>query len=139
MLAAGTAAAVALLLKPEFGVACYCTLAVLIAVRAFSLRSARRIAWDVAAVLPGVVLCGLVIRWMVSIAGAAFITQENIMSWPTNYFMRAYGKEWLEMTGFTITVAAFHDAMWRAVPVAFVMLVLACLLWWRRSMRAACC
>jgi hypothetical protein len=133
MVAAGTAAALALLLKPEFGVACYCTLAVLIAVRALSERSGRRFAVDVAAALPGVVLCGLVIRWMVSIAGAQFITQENIMSWPTNYFMRAYGKVWLAMTGFTITGAAFHDAMWRAVPVAAVMLVLACLLWWRRS------
>jgi hypothetical protein len=130
---AGTAAALALLLKLEFGIACYGALAFLVAGRAFLWRSWRFLARDFAAILPGVVLCGLVIRWMVSIAGVEFITQENIMSWPTNYFMKAYGKAWLAETGFTITRAAFHDALQRVVPVAAVTLVLSCLLWWRRS------
>ena len=130
---AGTAAAVALLLKPEFGLASYGCLAVLIVVRSFLQKSWAYFLRSVLATLPGMMIVGLVIRWMVSIAGADFITQENIQSWPTSYFLRAYGKAWLAQTGFTITGAAFYDAIWRAVPVAAVMVVLACLLWWRGS------
>jgi Dolichyl-phosphate-mannose-protein mannosyltransferase len=99
---AGCSAAVALLLKPEFGFACYATLGILIVARA-----ARR-GWisfgrDCAAILPGVTACLWVTGWMLSIHGVSFITQENIMSWPTSYFMRRYGKEWLAVTGCTIT------------------------------------
>lgn len=131
--AAGTAAAIALLLKPEFGIACYGALGLLIAARAFQRRSWSLLARDLAATLPGVVMCALVIRWMVSIAGVEFITQENILSWPTSFFMKTYGKMWLARTGFTISGVAFHLAMWRTVTVAAVMLVLYCLLKWRRS------
>jgi hypothetical protein len=133
MLAAGMAAAVALLIKLEFGIACYGTLALLIAVRSFLQRSWRPLAKDIAAILPGIAICGLVIRWMVSIAGAEFITQENFMSWPTSYFMKAYGKVWLELTGFTVTSSAFHEAMFRAIPLAVALLVSCCVLWWKRS------
>jgi hypothetical protein len=133
MFGAGTAAAAALVLKPEFGIACYGTLALLIAGRGYMQKSWKCFAGDVAAILPGVLICALVIRWMVSIAGVEFITQENILSWPSNYFMKVYGKTWLDRTGFTITGAAFHDAMRRSIPVAAVMLVLYCLLRWRQS------
>ena len=133
MLAAGMAAAVALLIKLEFGIACYGTLALLIAVRSFLQRSWRPLAKDIVAILPGIAICGLVIRWMVSIAGAEFITQENFMSWPTSYFMKAYGKVWLELTGFTVTSSAFHEAMFRAIPLAVALLVSCCVLWWKRS------
>jgi hypothetical protein len=132
---AGTAAAAALLLKPEFGIACYGTLGLLIAVRGFLQRSWRLLTRDVVAILPGLVICGLVIRWMVSIAGVEFITQENILSWPTSYFMKTYGKMWLAQNGFTITGSAFHGAMFRAIPVTAVVLVSYCVLWWKRSDR----
>jgi hypothetical protein len=132
MFAAGTAAAVALLTKLEFGIACYGTLALLVAVRSFLRRSWRLLARDILAILPGITICGLVVRWMVSIAGVEFITQENFMSWPTSYFMKTYGKMWLELTGFTITGSAFHEAMFRAIPLAVALLVSYCVLWWKR-------
>ena len=130
---AGITAATALLTKLEFGIACYGTLALLIAVRSYLQRSWRLLAIDIAAILPGIAICGLVIRWMVSIAGAEFITQENFMSWPTSYFMKVYGKKWLELTGFTISSLAFHEAMFRAIPLVAGLLVSICVLWWRRS------
>ena len=130
--AAGTAAALALLLKPEFGIACYGTLALLITVRGSLRRNWKSIAGDVVAILPGMVLCGFVIRWMISIAGADFITQENIISWPTSYFMRTYGKVWLERNGFTVTGPAFTEAVYRAVPVLLVALASFIFLRWRK-------
>jgi hypothetical protein len=119
---AGTTAAVALLLKPEFGIACYATLGLLIAIRAFFQSSWKLFARDVAANVPGLVLCALVIRWMVSIAGVEFITQENILSWPSSYFMKTYGKAWLEATGFTVSGSAFVGAFYHALPMAAVLL-----------------
>ncbi len=130
--AAGIAAAIALLVKPEFGIACYGTLALLIAVRVSSQPSWNIVARNVAAISPGLLLCALVIRWMVTIAGIEFITQENIMSWPTAYFMRTYGKLWLEGTGFTVSGSAFWQAFHRALPVAAAILTLFVLLRWRR-------
>jgi hypothetical protein len=74
---------------------------------------------------------------MVSIAGIEFITQENFMSWPTSYFMKVYGKAWLDLTGFTVTRSAFHEAMFRAIPLAIALFVSYGVLWWNRSdMRA---
>jgi len=124
---AGCAAAVALLLKPEFGFACYATLGVLLVART------ARADWksflrDCAVLLPGVAACLWVIGWMVSIAGVPFITQENIMSWPTSYFMKQYGKQWLAITGCTITprvlgAAAFWTvALFAAAFVAHLIL-----------------
>ena len=131
--AAGTAAAVALLLKPEFGMACYGSLALLLGARSLVLRSWKLLARDLVAALPGVALCGLVIRWMVSIAGVEFITQENLVFWPTSYFMKTFGKYWLATTGFQLTGPAFRDAFFRAVPVALAALTAYALLWWKRS------
>jgi hypothetical protein len=130
---AGTTAAAALLLKPEIGVACYLTLVPLIAVRSLLRQSRKSIMSDFVAILPGIVICGLVIRWMVSIAGAEFITQENIVSWPTSLFMRTYGKMWLERTGFTITGAAFAAALYRTSHLAGVALGFYCILRRTRS------
>jgi hypothetical protein len=131
--AAGMAAAVALLLKPEFGIACYGTLGLLIAVRSYLQRSWKLLARDVVTILPGIVICGFVIRWMVSIAGVEFITQENIVSWPTSYFMKTFGKMWLAKSGFTITGSAFQEAMFRAIPLVIALSVTYCVLWWKRS------
>jgi hypothetical protein len=137
MLGAGTAAAAALLVKPEFGAACYATVGLLVAVRGYLQRSWGRVARDVLAVLPGVALCGVVIMWMVSIAGVEFITQENLVSWPTSYFMKTYGPMWLERNGFTVSLPAFEDAWVRAVPSAAVLLGCYCVLWWETSKRRA--
>src|SRR3984893_10247462 len=52
--AAGMSATVALLLKPEFGIACYGTLGLLIVVRSLVQRSWRLFARDIALVLPGI-------------------------------------------------------------------------------------
>jgi hypothetical protein len=110
MFSAGTAAAVALLLKLEVGAACYVALIALIAARSFQQRSWKSALRDVALCLPGVAVCAIVILWMISLGGAQFLTQENLMSWPGTYFMRTYGKFWLATTGFTIGGPALADA-----------------------------
>jgi hypothetical protein len=132
VLAAGSTAALALLLKPEFGMACYLTMMLWMAERSFRERSFWRAAKDIAAILPGVVACGVVIWWMISIRGVEFITQENIVSWPTSYFMKHYGKLWLDSNGFALNAAAFGDAAMRALLPAGVLLEIYCLLNWKR-------
>jgi hypothetical protein len=129
---AGTVAAVALLLKPEFGLASYGCLALLIAIRSVLQRSWGNFATGVLATLPGIAICAFVIRWMVSIAGVEFIAQENIQSWPTSYFLKTYGKTWLEQSGFTVSASAFAEAFYRAIPVAMVALAACILLRMRR-------
>lgn len=121
MLAAATIAALALLLKLEFGVACYATLLLLIAVVALRRRSWKPLWSGATAMLPGLLACALVVRWMVSIAGPAFITQENFMSWPTSYFMQVYGKLWLANTGFHLSGPAFIAAFYNIFFLAAVL------------------
>ncbi len=133
MFAAGTAAAAALLLKPEFGMACYATFALWIGAQSYLARTWKPLAVGAAASLPGAAVCALVIRWMVSIAGPEFITQENIMSWPTSYFMRTYGKLWLAETGFTWSAEAIHDAFYSAIPLAGAATLVWAMLWWKKS------
>jgi hypothetical protein len=120
MFGAGTAAAAALLLKLEFGMACYTALFLLVAARAFRDRTWKRILGDSLAILPGVVLCVAVIRWMLSIAGVEFITQENLASWPTSFFMRTYGKYWLGATGLSLNGTAFVGAIFRTIILAAI-------------------
>ena len=120
MFGAGTAAAVALLLKLEFGVACYGTLLMLILADSLVQRSWKPLWTGALAILPGGVACVLVARWMVSIAGADFITQENFMTWPTSYFMKAYGKMWLQHTGFDLSAGALLAAFGRICTFAGV-------------------
>jgi hypothetical protein len=129
---AGAAAAVALLLKPEFGLAAYGCLSLLVVARSLFQRSWGYLARGVLATLPGIAICGLVVRWMISIAGVEFITQENILSWPTSYFMKTYGKAYLETTGFTFSGSAFSDAFYHGIPVAVAVLAIYMLLRIRR-------
>jgi len=110
---AGIAAAIALLLKFEFGGACYITLALLILARACRQRSWKAFLTDLAATIPGLVVCGLAIRWMVHIQGVTFLTKENFQSWPGSYFLRTYGKTWLALTGFDLSGAALAAASQR--------------------------
>ena len=137
MLAAGTTAAIALLLKPEYGMTCYVILALLVGLRGFRQWSVGSIVRDLLAILPGVAICVAVIFWMVSIRGAEFITQENIVSWPTSYFMKNYGKMWLAGHGFTLTPAALGGAILRSLFPAGVVLELYWLLKWKRPDTAA--
>jgi hypothetical protein len=123
MFAAGMTASLALLLKPEFGIAAYSTLSIWIALRVRKNWSWAFLSQNVLAVLPGMVVCTLVIRWMIHIAGVEFITQENIMSWPTSYFMQTYGKTWLNHTGFSGTTSELGNALVRAVPILVATLV----------------
>jgi hypothetical protein len=136
MLGAGSAAAVALLLKPEFGIACYATLVLLIAMRGLAQHSWLSVARDTLMILPGVLSCVLVVWWMVSIGGFEFITQENILSWPTSYFMKTFGSMWLQENGFTLDLPALHFALWRAVPIAGFLTTLYSPLWKRVGSRA---
>jgi hypothetical protein len=131
ILVAGLAASIALLEKPEYGMACYGTLFLLIAVRSYQQRSWKTILPDSIATLPGVLLSAAVIYWMVSIKGFEFITQENVLSWPTTHFMRTYGKKWLESNGFRISGAAFEEALWRSIALLGVLLVTWSFLWWK--------
>ena len=137
MFAAGTAAAIALLLKPEFGIASYATLAISMAVRSFQQHSLKSILRDVAAILPGVAVCALIILWMVSIGGVEFITQENIVSWPTSYFMKTYGKMWLASNGFSVAIPDLLKAIGRTLPLACAVLMVRCHLWLKRSDKVA--
>ena len=118
--ASGITAAVAFLLKPEYGTASYITLILLIGARGFQRRSWRSILRDLLTILPGVLLCAAVIGWMVSIGGVYFIIQENLAGWPTAYFMQTYGKAWLEFTGFIMTPTAFGQALVRTAVLAAV-------------------
>ena len=129
---AGTSAALALLLKLEFGAACYLALFLLIAGRALQRPSRKNILTDIAVVLPGIVVCAVVIHWMISIAGIRFIAQENISSWPTSYFMKVYGKVWLEKTGFALSFAAFREALKRDVFFVGLVAELYLLARWKR-------
>jgi hypothetical protein len=128
-LAAGMVSAIASLLKPEFGITCYLILIVLIGLRGF--RKRELIAKDLFAILPGIIVCVAVLRWMISIRGVDFITHENIQSWPTSYFMKAYGRLWLQQNGFALNATALTEALTRSLFPAGVLLELYCLWNWR--------
>lgn len=132
MFAAGSLSALALMLKPEFGIACYGTLSCWLAARWLLWRSPRMLARDVASILPGLAACGVVLRWMLSIAGMEFITQENIQSWPSSYFMKTYGRLWLSRSGFSLSSAALLSALYRSIPVVTAILMLCAFLRWKR-------
>jgi len=137
MICVGVLAGTELLMKPEFGLACYATLSALLLVRWLKQRSVSLLARDVVAILPGVALCACVIRWMISIGGVDFLTQENLVFWPTSYFMKMFGKMRLERSGFILTAGAFEGALWRAAGLGLVLLaVYAFLLWKDKTQRS---
>jgi hypothetical protein len=131
--AAGCLAASALLIKPEFGIASYATLAILLVLRRRRGEHQASLHADCAAVVPGVAVVAVIAYWMVSLEGIEFITHENIVMWPTSYFMRTYGVYWLEITGFVMRVTAFQDALLRAVFPAGVWLELYLVFRWKRQ------
>lgn len=133
VLGAGTVAAVALLLKLEIGAACYAVLALLILARGLRQRSWKFAALDIASSLPGIAACAVVLLWMISLRGAEFLTQENIMSWPTSFFMRTYGKFWLAATGLDITGAALFKAAQRTLILLGIFQGFHLMVSWKRT------
>jgi hypothetical protein len=114
-ISAGMLAALALLSKPEFGLTCYPILAAAMIYRGIYYKDWKRVAQDVASMIPGIALCAAVIAWMSSLRGWNFIAQENILMWPTSYFMKTFGREWLASTGFEVSWEGLRGAMLRTV------------------------
>ncbi len=132
MFGAATSAALALLLKLEFGAACYAGLFLLIVLKAWQKRSWRVAMQGAVWSVPGLVLCGVVIHWMLSIGGFRFITEENIVSFPGTSFMRLYGKMWLERNGLSFSPRDFLEALVRGAFYAGAVLEAWMLIWWQR-------
>ena len=132
MFGVGSAAAAALLLKLEFGTACYASLFLLLLVRFLRSRSWRSSIRDFYMILPGVAVCVAVIAWMISLRGVEFITQENIMSWPTSYFMKTVGNGVMARGGFKISGSSLGEAALRAAPVAATLAAAYFALHWKR-------
>jgi hypothetical protein len=135
MIAAGLLAGVQVLMKPEFGLACYATLACVLLVRWMHSKSLKLLGMDIVGLLPGIALCVLVVRWMIGIGGVDFLVHENLVTWPTSYFMKTFGKMRLEGTGFTLTAAALEEAIWRAVGFGLTLLVVYTIFWWKNQSR----
>jgi hypothetical protein len=133
LLWAGLWSAVALLMKLEFGFACFVTLAVLHIGLILRERSWRAAFENLLTVTPALSICTAVIAWMVSIGGVEFITQENFMSWPTSYFMKKYGELWLRETGYNLSFAALWTGF--VLTFRFVVFWVGFRLWLRSVLR----
>jgi hypothetical protein len=110
--------AVALLMKLEYGLACLGTLAVLQLGLVARRRSWRSAVENLLGTVPALLVCAVVIGWMVSIRGVAFLTEENFTLWPTSYFTRTYGQFWAGGTGFELSLRTVLSAL--LVTVGFV-------------------
>lgn len=95
--------AAALLMKIEYGFACFATLAALQVGLMARQRSWRAALGNLLVIIPALLICAAVTAWMVSIRGVDFITQENFTSWPTSYFMQKYGRFWLRGQGLELS------------------------------------
>jgi len=138
MFAAANLAALAVLIKLEYGAACYAAFALLVVAQAWHRRSFKSLAPHLAASMPGLLVCAFVARWMFSINGFTFITQENLAStWPGSFFMKTYGRAWLESTGLAVTPTALLQSFLRAAFFAGVLLE-GYLLFWRRRFTTRC-
>jgi hypothetical protein len=123
IVAAANAAALAFLIKLEFGAACYLALLALLFSRALLQKQVKRTALEVACALPGMLAIGMTAAWMISIRGFEFITQENLSStWPGSYFLRTYGKIWLQQTGLAITGSALLQSFLHTLFAAGILL-----------------
>jgi hypothetical protein len=121
MLNAGIAASIALMMKQEMGAACFAALALLVIIRGWKERSFQRVGIDLASLVPGCLLCGAVIYWMTSLKGVEFLTQENLTSWPTSYFMKNYGAAWLAPAGLGFS--------WKILPKGVAYLSVVAVTW----------
>jgi hypothetical protein len=124
--ALGTSAATALLLKMEYGIACYATALLLIGGLTMKQRNWRKCVRNLLALAPGLILCLAVALWMISISGVRFITQENLITWPSAYFMKTLGGPFLTATGFSLN----PSLVMRGILCILCLAALALLLLW---------
>ena len=96
---AGGAAGLAMLTKHEFGAACYATLLLFVVLRAVSARSLSRLCQDLLKVSPGALVNLLVYGWFAASQGWGFLVQANWIGAPGSYFMKVYGRHWVERFG----------------------------------------
>ncbi len=127
LVGAGLCAGLAVVTKLEYGLPYSVALGLLVAGRALRVRSWTRFGTDAVAILPGVALSAAVVLWMISLRGIEFLTQENLTTWPTSYFMRRYGRHWLAQTGLAFTAESVLRAA--ALSVGVVAFWLAVRLW----------
>ena len=119
---AGICSAVALLMKLEYGFACFATLAALQIGLVVRQRSWHAAVANLLATIPALLVCAVAIGWMISIRGVTFITEENFTSWPTSYFMKVYGEFWLGGQGFELSLQNVLNAFLSTIGfVAFWM------------------
>jgi len=138
LFAAGSVAGIAFVIKLEFGLACYAMLAIALGLRIAMGKAPTKIVRDLCLLLPGLLLILAVVLWMLSLGGFDFITQDNLAStWPNSYFLKTYGKLWLEKSGLALNAEALQAAGVRGLFSAGVLVELCLLfLWKRRDVKA---
>ena len=136
--AAGLLAGIALCLKLEFGVACFAALGVALGLRVLNKKSLPFFVRDLAAISPGLILVFVVLVWMLSLGGFAFITQENLAgTWPFDYFMKTYGKLWLQRSGLALDGESLRAAAVRGLfSLGAWTEIFLLLLWKRRDLKS---
>jgi hypothetical protein len=120
-LAAGLCAGLALLCKPEFGYACYATVAFAIVMPAVA-GPARAFVTNALLCAPGLGAGLAAYIWTGLRDGAPILLLEGVFRSQTRYFMQTYGERWISDRGFR-----FHPS---EVLQALVMLGLAILIWY---------
>ena len=99
LLWAGTAAALALTAKQEFGIAAYIAIGAAMVWRLTGTRKLSVVASESLALLPGVTFAAAVYGWFLWRLSPSFILKENFQYTPGAYFMRTYGPRWMEQIG----------------------------------------
>lgn len=105
LLAASVLAGIALSSKIEFGTACVCMIAGAILMRAWRQRSGRSLAFDLAAAAPGPLAAAAWYGVLLRQSSFGFLFEENMPVGSQAYFVKAYGRIWLEAVGFPTTFA----------------------------------
>ena len=118
-----SAAAAALLSKPEIGFACWVALSALIALRAVQLSSFRRLTKDILATLPGIAASVTIVGWLLSLGGADFLIQENLMGFPSTYFAKEYGPKWNHLTGMAFDGRALNGLAVSSLAVLWLVAI----------------
>ena len=112
---AGAAAGLAMLTKHEFGGACYATLLLFVVFRAVSARSLSRLCQDLLKVSPGALANILVYGWFAASQGWGFLVQANWIGAPGSYFMKVYGRLWVERVGLRLRPGELIECVGRAL------------------------
>jgi hypothetical protein len=108
---------VAGMFKTEYGMAGFASLPLLWILGGW-LRGWRKAIRDALLFLPGVALAAVAAWAMLQRYGGEFLARENMMSWPSHYFMRQFGQHWLAVTGLELTRPAIRQGASHAVQWA---------------------